>query len=262
MFGAFFVKTTYRAYLATRNLLYGLRQGHFPLGCLPKGFLDTRLHPESEEAPCVMSRCLVLFGNGAAKTVYTGQRERVHENEVEGWTTAQYRIRVKASYARCRGPVACDGQGVRALLAVELTRGSWGKTASGFLPTCSNPAPQLDSPVAALRPILKPGTPTPMKLDQLEALLTPQQKRQVIETILYEESALYNSKVTVRYEVRRGWDFAVRSVGDEIKVTFSVPMTSSRFRPAVIEAARALDEVIAGKKACVLKGDPLNEEGK
>jgi len=94
----------------------------------------------------------------------------------------------------------------------------------------------------------------------LEALLSNEDKLRIVETRLFEEGAHFTSQVRVEVRVRKGWDFAVRDLGDEIKVSFAVMVTSPRFKGAIIECARAISDVVEGRQKTVFSGNPLAEE--
>lgn len=91
------------------------------------------------------------------------------------------------------------------------------------------------------------------KLD-LEQFISREQEEMILGTRLWKEGAPLESDTDVKVDLRFGWDFAVRTEGDRIRVTFSIPLGDRRWRGVVKECARAIEEVREGRRESVFRG--------
>lgn len=96
-----------------------------------------------------------------------------------------------------------------------------------------------------------------------DKLLSPENKRQVVEARLWEEGAPLDSRVQVVYDRRYAWDFAVVRDTETgyVTVTFSMNISGRRFHSAIRQCAQAVEEVVRGKRSEVFKGEPFQKEG-
>jgi hypothetical protein len=102
-----------------------------------------------------------------------------------------------------------------------------------------------------------------MKIDP-DKFLTDAQKVSVVQERI-RLSGKVQGPYELRYDGSRAWDFAVRKhdAGDGVivpRVILSVPFSSRRFRAVIEEVIQAIEDVRAGRRHYIQRGDsPFGE---